>query len=147
MNARLTILAAMLGGIVLGLPTGHSGEFQPSTKVYVTFGTDKDELVAYPREVKLEAGQVYQFIVINPSEYNHIVAAPELATDVLTTELHKAPMGSELSTRVLESGILLRPGQTIHWSFMPTKAGSYKLGCEDAMHAAAGMHTMIKVAL
>lgn len=146
MNAHLTIVAAALGGVLLGLPAAFGFELEPTSRVSIAFSNDSNELVVYPREIKLEAGQVYRFVVINPSERNHTVAAPELVANSMTADL-KTPTGNELSTQRLASGILLRPGQMIEWILMPIKEGLYKFGCNDAGHASAGMHTMVDVAL
>ncbi len=147
MKAPLKILAAALCGLLLGLPAAQADEddFWPITDVYVQFGGEHDEMMVSPSQLTLQAGELYRIVLINPSELDHVVAAPELAAKGLTTELVQGFEDVEYPAMNIAKGIELGPGQTIEWTFMPLEEGTFKLGCEDRVHAAAGMHAMIKV--
>jgi len=147
MKAPLKILAAALCGLLLGLPAAQADEddFWPITDVYVQFGGEHGQLMVSPSELTLQAGELYLIVLINPSELTHVVAAPELAGNGLTTELLQGFEDVDYPAASITAGISLAPGQTIEWTFMPLEEGTFKLGCEDTLHAAAGMHAMIKV--
>jgi len=96
----------------------------------------------------LKVGETYQFVVSNPSKQEHVVAAPELAATVKTAELTTEGLPRlDLPVPALDmrTGITLQPGQLIEWTFIPLAEGSYKFGCDDPVHAAAGMHAMVEV--
>ena len=147
MNAPLKILAAALCGLLLGLPAAqaHEDDFWPITDLYVQFGGEHGQLMVSPSELTLQAGGLYRIVLINPSELTHVVAAPELAVNGLTTELLQGFEAVDYPAASITAGISLAPGQTIEWTFMPLEEGTFKLGCEDTVHATAGMHAMIKV--
>ena len=147
MKAPLKILAAALCGLLLGLPAALAGEddYWPITDVYVQFGGEGDELMVSPSELTLQAGELYRIVPINPSELTHVVAAPELAAKGLTTEVVRGFEDVFNPKMSIAKGIELGSGQTIEWTYMPLEEGTFKLGCEDTVHAAAGMHAMIKV--
>jgi uncharacterized cupredoxin-like copper-binding protein len=42
-------------------------------------------------------------------------------------------------------GVMMRPGERMEWYVMPVTEGTYKFGCGDAVHAAAGMEATIRV--
>ncbi len=132
-------------GLLLGLPTAQAESIE---FVYINVGETGHELTVWPGQVTLEAGELYRFVVSNPSEDIHVVAAPELAATVKTEELR---IGELLRLDVpappldMTTGITLQPNMTIEWTFTPLAEGVYKLGCDDPVHAAAGMHTMIDV--
>lgn len=86
MKAPFKILAAAMCGLLLGLPAAQADEF-PMKDVYVQLGMGEQELTIYPTELTLRAGEVYRFIVVNPTETSHVVAAPELEAMTLTTDL------------------------------------------------------------
>jgi len=147
MNAPLKILAAALCGLLLGLPAAqaHEDDFWPITDLYVQFGGEHGQLMVSPSELTLQAGELYRIILINPSGLVHVVAAPELAANGLTTGILQGFEDVNYPAASITAGISLAPGQTIEWTFMPLEEGTFKLGCEDRVHAAAGLHAMIKV--
>lgn len=145
MNAPLKLLAAAVCGLLLGLPDAQA-EFLDY--VYINVGAAERELTMWPRKVTLQNGELYRFDVSNPSKEIHVVAAPELAGMVKTVGLRTGGLlGLDQSLPVLDmtTGITLQPNQTIEWTFTPLAEGVYKFGCDDPIHAAAGMHTMIEV--
>ena len=89
MKAPLKIFAAALCGLLLGLPAAQAGEddYWPITDVYVQFGGEYHELLVSPSQLTLEAGELYRIVLINPSDIDHVVAAPELAAKGLTTQV------------------------------------------------------------
>jgi len=169
-NAPLKILAAAVCGLLLGLPAAQADDYWamqvddysvqprdvsllaaqadegwPVTDVFIYFGTSANELAVFPPALTLQAGELYRILVINPSENKHVVAAPELAATGLTTSLVKGLADVDYPAANITAGISVGPGQEIEWTFMPLQEGTYKLGCENRFHAAAGMHAMIKV--
>ncbi|MDH3314845.1 MAG: biphenyl 2,3-dioxygenase, partial [Gammaproteobacteria bacterium] len=70
MNASLKILAAAVSGVLLGLPATQAHDRSPIV-VFISFGTLENELKVFPRELTLEAGELYQLVVSNPSENKH----------------------------------------------------------------------------
>jgi len=144
MSAPYRILAAAVCGLLLGLPAAWAVS---PIYLFVNMGTAENELTVHPQEITLDKGKLYQLVVSNPSETIHVVAAPELVTAVKTAEL--SILGPRLNvaapTTDLSTGITLQPGQVIEWTFTPLGDGIYKFGCDDPAHAAAGMHTMIRV--
>lgn len=146
MKAPLKILAAVVCGLLLGLPGAQAGD-QP-IRQFINMGTAENELAVHPHELMLQVGETYQFVVSNPSQQIHVVAAPELAAKVKTEELRITGRKIDVVAPDLDmvTGITLQPGQIIEWTFMPLDEGAYKLGCDDPVHAAAGMHTTIEVA-
>ncbi|MDH3414534.1 MAG: plastocyanin/azurin family copper-binding protein, partial [Gammaproteobacteria bacterium] len=101
--------------------------------------------MVYPGKLTLQRGELYRFVVINPSEMTHIVAAPEFSEKTLTSALMKTPASADLAKASLAEGIVVRPGEMMEWYFMPVKEGTYKFGCAQSAHAKAGMHAMIEV--
>jgi len=182
MKAPIKMLAAAICGLLLGLPAAQADEY-PERDVFVQLGMGKSDLTIYPTRLTLHVGEAYRFIVINPTETNHVVAAPDLELMSLTTDLsvqaaelnrlvvinpgEPTPIvrlessqlgGTELTTDPLEwseavalteddlhAGITIGPGQMLEWHFVPVKDGTYKFGCDDPVHAAFGMHTIITV--
>jgi len=142
MNALSKILAAAVCGLLLGLPAAQA---EIPVYVFINVGTVGDELTVFPGELTLKEGTVYKFVVSNPSDTTHIVAAPELAATVKTTELTIGSPRLDWPTPGISEGISLPAGQMIEWTFTPTKEGRYKFGCDDPVHAAAGMHAMINI--
>lgn len=147
MNAPFKILAAAVSGLLLGLPAAQADEYFPMTDVFVHFGTGQNELTVNPPDLTLQVGELYRIIVINPSENTHVVAAPELAMTGNTIDLLKGTPRVDFLPGKIAAGISLQPGQMMEWTFMALEAGTYKLGCDDPVHALSGMHTTIKVAL
>ncbi|MDH3438215.1 MAG: hypothetical protein OEN48_14660 [Betaproteobacteria bacterium] len=144
MNAPLRILAVALCGLLLALPAAQADEYWPVTDVYIHFGRGTNELKVSPTALAVELGELYR-IIINPSENEHIVAAPELAAMGLTTSLLKGMPWVYYPTEEITAGISVLPGQIIAWTFMPLEQGTYKLGCANPSHASAGMHAMVIV--
>lgn len=158
MKASLKILSAAVCSLLLGLPAAQA---ETPIHVVINAGTVGNELVVSPRELTLKVGEVYRFVVSNPSENIHVVAAPELAATVHTTQLVKIGLprlgldegrgGPVPSPRVdwpnpgISEGISLQPGQMIEWTFTPVAKGKYKFACNDTVHAAAGMHATVEV--
>jgi uncharacterized cupredoxin-like copper-binding protein len=145
MNAPLKFLAAALCGLLLGLPAAQADDYWPTTDVLIQFGTEGNELTVSPPALTLQFGELYRIVVINPSANKHVVAAPELAAMGLTTSLVKGLAKVDNPAANITAGISVGPGQEIEWTFMPLEKGTYKLGCDSPVHAAAGMHTMLKV--
>ena len=145
MNAPLKILAAGLVGLLVGLPAAQAqDDFIPVTDVLIKLGTAKSDSTIQPREITLQAGELYRFVVSNTSKSTHIVAVPEFRKTVFTAELVKwYPL--DYPVAVLSPEISLQPGDTMEWTFIALKEGTYKLGCDDPVHAAAGMHAIINV--
>lgn len=145
MNAPLKFLAAALCGLLLGLPAAHAEDYWPINDVYIQLGAEGNAMVIEPAEVTLRVGEVYRFIVSNPSDITHIVAAPEFRQTVVTTELLKWTPTLDYPGLVLSAGISLHSGEMMEWTFVALEEGKYKFGCDDPVHAAAGMHTIINV--
>jgi len=114
---------------------------------FINLGTAADELTVYPHKLMLQVGETYQFVVSNPSKHIHVVAAPELAAQVKTAQLviTGEKLGVETPALDITTGITMQPGQMILWTFTPLVEGVYKFGCNDPVHAAAGMQAMIEV--
>lgn len=145
MNAPLKILAAALFGLLLGFSAAQADDYLPVTDVYIQVGTEQDPMVIEPGEVTLRIGEVYRFIVSNPSDVTHIVAAPAFRQTVVTSELFKWTPTLDFPGLVLSAGISLHPGEMMEWTFVALEEGKYKFGCDDPVHAAAGMHTTVNV--
>lgn len=146
MNAPFKFLAAVVSGLLLGLPaTQAQDDYFPVTDVFIQFGTQGNELKVFPPELTLQVGELYRIVIINPSENDHIVAAPELAAMGVTTSLLKGTPRVDYATGTIAAGISVRAGQMMEWTFMPLEKGIYKFGCDAPDHAAAGMHTTINV--
>jgi len=146
MRAPFRILAAAVCGLLLGLPAAQAGDMP--IRQFINIGTAKNELTVYPHELQLNVGENYQFVVSNPSKQIHVIAAPELAATVTTVDLAISGEGLGVNAPSLDmtTGITLQPGQMILWTFTPLGEGVYKFGCDDPVHAKAGMHTMVEVA-
>ena len=84
MKAPLKILSAAVCGLLLGLPAARA---EIPIYVFINAGSAGNEIAFFPRELRLKVGEVYRFVVSNPSENIHVVAAPELAATVQTTQL------------------------------------------------------------
>lgn len=145
MNAPLKFLAAALCGLLLGLPAAHAEDYFPISDVYIQLGAEGDPMVIEPAEVTLRVGEVYRFVVTNPSDITHIVAAPEFRQTVVTTELLKWTPTLDYPALVLSAGISLHSGEMMEWTFVALEEGKFKFGCDDPVHAAAGMHTIVNV--
>ena len=130
----------------MGLPATQAHDRSPIV-VFISFGTLENELKVFPRELTLEAGELYQLVVSNPSENNHVVVAPEFAATALTKKLLKSSPRIDYPAASLTTGISVQPGHMMEWTFTPLKEGTYKFGCDEPVHAAAGMHATIKVVL
>lgn len=145
MNAPLNILATAVCGLLLGLPAAQADEIP--IRMFINLGDTQNELTIHPSALRLQVGETYQFVVSNPSREEHVVAAAELAASVKTVVLAvQAPkLGVILPTLDMTTGITLQPGQIIEWTFTPLAEGIYKFGCDEPVHAAAGMHAMVEV--
>jgi uncharacterized cupredoxin-like copper-binding protein len=113
--------------------------------MFIQFGEYQNDLMVYPGKLTLQKGQLYRFVVVNPSDMTHVVAAPEFSDKALTSALMKTPPSTDLATASLAEGVAVRPGEMMEWYLMPIKEGTYKFGCAQSAHAKAGMHTMIEV--
>jgi len=107
----------------------------------------RGDLVVQPGEFNLKAGELYRFVIVNDTGVNHSLSAPEFVAKgkVLTASLMKSPPSSDLTPMSIVSGVVMRPGETMEWYLMPVKEGTYKFGCSNNVHAAAGMEAMIHV--
>ena len=145
MKAPLKIVAAAVCGLLLGLPAAQAGDMPISQ--FINIGTAANELTVHPQELRLKVGETYRFVVSNPSQQIHVVAAPELAAAATTVDLMIVgqKLGVDAPSLDISTGITLQPGQMILWTFTPLGEGIYKFGCDDPVHAAAGMHTMVRV--
>lgn len=145
MNTPFRIFAATVCALLLGFPAALAGDMP--IRHFLNLGTAQDALTIYPRELTLQIGETYQFVVSNPSTKLHVVVAPELEANAKTAELRIEGRGIDVAAPKLDmtTGITLQPGQMIEWTFTPLAEGAYKFGCDDPVHAAAGMHAMIKV--
>ncbi len=153
MNMRFTIAAAAVCGMLLGLPGAQAADTWPvatnwdAKDVSVRLTMARGDLVVQPGEFNLKAGELYRFVIVNNTGVNHSLSAPEFAEKgrVLTAGLMKSPPSSDLTTMSIVSGMMMRPGETVEWYMMPVKEGTYKFGCSNDVHAAAGMEAMIPV--
>lgn len=150
MYTRLTIAAAAILGMLLGSPVTRAVDTWSlakwdQTDVLIELGTNQNDLMVYPGKLTLQTGKLYRFVVTNPSDMSHVVAAPEFGAMVLTSSLHKFPPSFDLATADMAKGVLVRPGEMMEWYFMPINEGTYKFGCAKPTHASAGMHAMIEV--
>jgi len=145
MKAPLKILAAAVCGLLLGLPAAQAGDLP--IHEFINIGTAGNELAVHPHALQLNVGETYQFVVSNPSQQIHVVAAPELAATATTVDLMilGQKLGVDAPSLDISTGITLQPGQMILWTFTPLGEGVYKFGCDDPVHSAAGMHTMVEV--
>lgn len=143
MNTPFRIFAAAVCAFLLGFPAALAGDIP--IRHFINLGTAQDALTIYPRELTLQIGETYQFVVSNPSKVGHVVAAPEFAATVRTAELTIGSPRVDYPVPGISEGISLQPGQMIEWTFTPLAEGVYKFGCDDPVHAKAGMHARIKV--
>ena len=143
MNRRSTIVAATLCGMLLGLPGAQAADTWPvittwdATDVSIRMARAKGDLVLQPGEFNLNAGELYRFVVVNDTGFNHSLMAPEFAGKVLTSDT--------TTSMSVASGMVMRPGESMEWYLMPVKEGTYKFGCGNTEHAAAGMEATIHV--
>ncbi len=151
MKTRLTIAIAAVFGMLLGSPVTRAADTWPvpmewdRTDKFIQFGEYQNDLMVYPGKLTLRKGELYRFIVINPTDMTHIVAAPEFSDKTLTSALMKTPASADLAKASLAEGIPVRPGEMMEWYFMPVQEGTYKFGCGTPAHAKAGMHAMVEV--
>ncbi|MDH3412803.1 MAG: hypothetical protein OEM98_09975, partial [Gammaproteobacteria bacterium] len=93
MFTRLTIAIAAILGMLLGSPVTRAADTWPvqtewdRTDMFIQFGEYQNDLMVYPGKLTLQRGELYRFVVINPSEMTHIVAAPEFSEKTLTSAL------------------------------------------------------------
>lgn len=151
MKRRFRILAAAVCGMLLGLPGAQAADTWPvpmqwDTKdVSIQLATGRGELVVQPGELNLKAGELYRLVIVNETGVNHTMAAPEFADKVLTSSLTKSPPSPDLTSMTIVTGMVMRPGERMEWNLMPVKEGTYKFGCGNPVHAAAGMEAIIHV--
>lgn len=144
MNALFKIVAAGVCGLLFGLPAAQADEYWPMTDVFIHFGTADNKLRVTPDKLLVQVGEIYRVVVINPSDEPHIVAAPEFAGKVLTTDLLSGTPTVDHPTQSIYKGIMVQPGQMLEWTFMPIETGQYKFGCTIPFHAEADMYVMIE---
>lgn len=157
MNAPFKILAAAVCGLLLGLPAAQA---EIPVYVFIDMGAPGNALTMSPRSVTLKSGELYRFVVSNPGDTAHVVAAPELGAKAQTQQLTIGSPRLELyegrvdwgqAARValpagkIISGVDLKPGEQIEWTFTPLAEGVYKFGCDNPAHAAAGMFATVDV--
>lgn len=151
MHTRLAIAAATILGMLMGSPVTRAADTWPlpsgwdQTDVFIQLGTGENDLLVYPGKLTLQRGELYRFVVINPSETDHVVVARELGANVLTAVLTKVPPSADLAQTTMAEGIVVRPGEMMEWYLMPLQEGMYKIGCANFVHAKAGMHAMVEV--
>ncbi len=151
MIRRFTFAAAAVCGMLLGLPGAQAADTRTVAKnwdtedVSVLLTTERGNLVVQPGEFNLKAGELYRLVIANKSSVNHSLSAPEFAGKVLTAGIMKSPLSSDLASMSMVNGMMMRPGETVEWYLMPIKEGNFKFGCNNAVHAAAGMEATIHV--
>jgi len=151
MNRRFGVLAVAVCGMLLGLPGAQAADTWPvatnrdTQDVSIRLATARGNLVVQPGEFNLKAGELYRFVIVNDSGVNHSISAPEFAGKVLTSGLMKSPASLDLTSMSIVSGMVMRPGEKMEWYLMPVTAGTYKFGCGNVVHAAAGMEATIRV--
>lgn len=147
MNAHLKFAVAALCGMLLGLPAAHSDDDFPATNLYIELGTTEGDLVVFPRDIKLQVGELYRLALTNPSPYHHVMIAPEFAATVLTAGISRLVQGVDLPYASIGAGINMPAGEMMQIYFLPFKEGRFKLFCEDRSHTTAGMEVTIDVVL
>ena len=131
-------------------------------RVAVQLGTDRDEFIITPAQLRFEANRRYELVVTNPSDTAHHLSAPQFGANVIT---HKAVVydddrqfvriwldGERASAAAsfaaqLTRGVEIRPGGEARWIFIPTRAGQFDFGCAIAGHRKEGMVGSITVGL
>lgn len=148
MNAYFRIAASALCAMLLGLPAAQAGAQSPTKQLHVELGTAEGDFRVFPEDLKLKVGEKYRLVFVNWSkEYRHVVMAPEFEKAVTTTGIRTYPERDEMRGASFGNGINVPPGERVEMYFVPNKAGSYKLFCQDRVHTHAGMEVSIDVRL
>lgn len=143
--SKLLMTAAC--AFVFGASPAQAGD---PIHIFVNLGLVSIPRMIHPTEATLRVGQTYQYVVSNPSEEVHVVSAPELAASADTLEvradsLHGARVKSSSRVTAISTGISVAPGEMLHWTFTPRVAGTFKFGCDQQEHKAAGMTHTVRV--
>jgi uncharacterized cupredoxin-like copper-binding protein len=138
MNTRFRVLAAAVCGMLLVLSGAQAADTLP-----VAMNLDvKDVSIQLapvriqPDEFSLKVGERYRFVIDNRSDVNHSLSAPEFAVTALI---------SDIESMSIMTGMVVRPGERMEWHLTPLMVGTYKFGCANPVHAAAGMEATIHV--
>lgn len=148
MNAPSKLVMAAACALVFGAPAAQAAG--NPVHIFVNLGNVANERMIVPPEVTLRVGHTYQFVVSNPSEEVHVVAAPELAASADTSEVRTYPLRRDRvmlpsPTAVISKGIPVEPGHVLHWTLTPRMAGTFKFGCDQPQHKADGMSQTVRV--
>ena len=142
MNKRLRVLAAAVCGMLLGLPGAQAADTWPVVTnsdvkdVSIRLDMVRGDFVVQPGEFNLKVGEPYRLVIVNRSSVNHSLSAPEFAGTVLI---------SDAESMSIWRGKVVRPGERMEWQLTPATAGTYKFGCANSVHAAAGLEATIHV--
>jgi len=149
MNAKFTIAASALCGMLLGFPAAQAQELPDIKKIRIEIGLTEHDFTTFPERLTLKAGEPYRLEFVNWSEgIRHVVMAPELAGAVLTTAIRSLPHRVDMTGAGFDTGITLAPsGGRVEVYFVPVREGRYKLFCQDRVHTDAGMDVTVEVRL
>ncbi len=138
MNKRFRVLAAAVCGMLLVLSGAQAADTLPvamnsgAKDVSIQLATGRIQ----PGEFNLKVGELYRFVIVNRSGVKHSLSAPEFAGTALI---------SDVESMSIMSGGVVRPGERTEWHLTPLMPGTYKFGCANPVHAAAGMEATIHV--
>ena len=138
MNKRFRVLAAAVCGMLLVLSGAQAADTLPvamnldAKDVSIQLATERIQ----PDEFNLKVGELYRFVIVNRSGVKHSLSAPEFAGTALI---------SNVESMSIMSGRVMRPGERTEWHLTPLMVGTYKFGCANPAHAAAGMEAKIHV--
>ena len=121
---------------VLHLQLGVSKR-DPNVDYKQALATGAGEFVMNPKQLTLRAGKPYRLLIENLSDVTHVLSLPQFSA---TVEHSSTPAFPYSATE-----IDVAAGETVEWYFVPTRAGTYKMGCAEPAHAKAGMTGTILV--
>ncbi len=148
-NADYTVVGA---AYVAGTPV----------QMTVQLGTEKDEFIITPAQLRFDTNERYELVVANPSDTTHYFSATQFGASVTTQKAvlydndrrfvkiwlnEERPDSAASFPAQLTRGVKIRPGGAAHWIFTPTQAGQFDFGCAIAGHKKQGMVGSISVGL
>ena len=159
MKTHLNIAALVACSALVGLPTSEAADTWPvssewaRSNVHIQFGNADDEFVVVPGKLTLHAGNLYRIVIANPSQHTHVISVPNLAGQVLTTDVRRYPgdgavaLGSSSLTPLPGEAFAMQlaPTQEVEWYLKPTMEGTFKIRCAIPDHALAGMEATVEI--
>jgi uncharacterized cupredoxin-like copper-binding protein len=107
-----------------------------------TIGVTLSSFAFTPSEFTFQHGQPYKLHLVNNEDETHTFSSHTLFQAIA---VQKVVQNGTEKPAVDKEGIVLGPNQQADLYFVPVNAGTYKIYCDEFMHAAMGMDGSVTI--